>query len=467
MSGMNRRHFLKHVAAASALALPGMEFVRTIQANAQTLRRNNKSVIVLWMQGGPATIDIWDLKPGQPTGGEFRPISTAATGVQISEHMPKVAEQMRNLAIIRSLSTSEGDHNRGTQLMHTSYTPNPAIAFPTIGSIMAKVGTDRELNPAYRPVSLPAYLTIGGGGMGNGGGFLGMNYAPFGVQNPGTPPENIRAPGTLGGSDEDRLDRMQRRRRLFSEIEDQFMYGRVPHLSAGMAYTSESERNAKLAERAKFADASKAHRDVYYKAFSLVASKEGEVFDLKKEPVKMMEEYGAAGMGANNFGRSAILARRLVEAGVSAVELSLGGWDTHNATFNAHSTRLQPPLDKAMASLTKDLKDRGMLDNTVIVWMGEFGRTPRINANNGRDHWSRSWSVVVGGGAIRGGQAYGATTNDGMDVARDRVNIGDVFATIYRGLGIDPDNQVRDAIGRPFRIAGMNGRPIPALVGNA
>jgi hypothetical protein len=467
MSGMNRRHFLKHVAAASALALPGMEFVRTIQANAQQLRRNNKSVIVLWMQGGPATIDIWDLKPGRPTGGEFTELQTAAQGVRISQHMPKVAEQMRNLAIIRSLSTSEGDHNRGTQLMHTSYTPNPAIAFPTIGSIMAKVATDREQVPNYQPISLPAYITIGGGGMGGGGGFLGMNYAPFGVQNPGTPPENIRAPQSLG-TGTDLEDRVRRRQRLFYELEDQFMFGRVPHLSAGMAYTSQSERDAKLAERAKFSDASKAHRDVYYKGFSLVASKEGQVFDLKSEKPKDMEDYGAAGMGANNFGRSAILARRLIESGVSAVELSLGGWDTHNATFNAHSTRLQPPLDKAMGTLVKDLVQRGMWQNTVVVWMGEFGRTPRINANNGRDHWSRCWSVVVGGGAIRGGQAIGATDADGMDVARDRANIGDVFASIYRGLGIDPDNQVRDAIGRPFRIAGMNGRPIPGLfTGNA
>src|SRR5262249_52209735 len=169
-------------------------------------------------------------------------------------------------------------------------------------------------------------------------------------------------------------------------------------------------------ERARFADASKAHRDIYYKGFSLVASKEGQVFDLKDEKTKLMEEYGAAGQGANNFGRSAVLARRLVEAGVSAVEISLGGFDTHNQTFQAHSQRLQPTLGRAMGALVRDLVDRGRWQDTVILWMGEFGRTPRINANNGRDHWSRSWSVVVGGGAIRGGQAFGATTADGMDV---------------------------------------------------
>src|SRR5207248_11449866 len=201
-------------------------------------------------------------------------------------------------------------------------------------------------------------------------------------------------------------------------------------------------------ERNQFADASRAHKEVYQKAFSLVVSTEGDVFNFRGEPQRVLDEYGTS-----MFGRSALLARRLVEAGVSAVEINLGGWDTHNQTFQAHSTRLQPTLDRAMGTLVRDLSDRGMLRNTAIVWMGEFGRTPRINQNNGRDHWARSWSVVVGGGGIRGGRVHGATTADGMDIARDRVNIGDVFATIYRGLGIDPANQVRDPIGRPFAIA--------------
>ncbi len=453
---MDRRHFLKHAAACSALAVPGLEFVRNIKANAQTLRRNNKSVIIMWMGGGPATIDIWDLKPGRPTGGEFREIATTGQGVRISEHMPRVAEQMRNLAIIRSLSTSEGDHNRGTQLMHSSYTPNPAIAFPSLGAIAAH---EVPKLAGYSDISLPNYITVGGGMNGTSPGFLGMNYSPFTVQNPGTPPENIRAPGSLGAAGSPELeDRIQRRRRLFYELEDQFMFGRAPHIATPGASLAD-----RLKDRARFADASKAHRDIYYKGFSLVASKEGQVFDLKGENPKLMERYGAAGAGASQFGRSAILARRLVEAGVSAVEMSLGGWDTHNQTFQAHSQRLQPTLDRAMGGLVEDLVQRGMWQNTVLVWMGEFGRTPRINQNNGRDHWARCWSVVVGGGAIRGGQAYGATDADGMDVARDRVNVGDVFATIYRALGIDPTNQVRDAIGRPFAIAGMNGRPINAL----
>src|SRR5436853_4129265 len=152
---LNRRHFMKHVAGYSALALPGIEFVRNINANAQELRRQNKSVIIMWMGGGPATIDIWDLKPGRPTGGEFSEINTSASGVRISEHMPKTAEVMNHLNIIRSFTTTEGDHGRGTQLLHTSYTPNPAIAFPSMGSVAAH---EIPKLTGYREISLPNYM---------------------------------------------------------------------------------------------------------------------------------------------------------------------------------------------------------------------------------------------------------------------------------------------------------------------
>jgi Protein of unknown function (DUF1501) len=440
-TGMNRRHFLKHVAAYSALAVPGVQFVRTINANAQELRRNNKSVIIMWMGGGPATIDIWDLKPGRPTGGEFRPIPTSAPGVMISQHMPKVAEQMRHLAIIRSLTTTEGDHNRGRQLMHTSYTPNPALAFPSLGAIMAH---EAPRLGGYREISLPNYVSVGGPA--DGPGFLGMNYAPFTVQNPGQPPENISAPASLGGSVDEKMERIRRRQRLFFTMEDQFMNERAPHLVGE--------------NRAKFADPTKAHSELYGKGFKLVASKEGKVFELKGENPKLLEEYGAAGTMNSGFARSAVVARRLVESGVSAVELSLGGWDTHGQNFQALANRQLPQLDRAMGTLVKDLVDRGLWGNTVLVWMGEFARTPRINQNAGRDHWARCWSIVVGGGGIKGGQAYGSTDQDGMAVATNPTRIGEVFASIYRGLGIDPANQVRDSIGRPFPIASAtNNRP--------
>jgi hypothetical protein len=441
-TGMNRRHFLKHVAGYSAMALPGLQFLRTIQANAQQMRRNNKSLIIMWMGGGPATIDIWDLKPGRPTGGDFRPMDTAAPGVQICEHMPRTAAQMRNLAIIRSLTTTEGDHNRGTILMHTGYTPNPALNFPSIGAVVSQQGPQMQ---GYQSISLPTYISIGGGQMAAGPGFLGMNYAPFTVQNPGSPPENLTA-RNLQGSQMEKMERVHRRQRFFYDLENTFVGSQADHLN-----TPE--------ERAKMSDASKAHKEVYQKAFSLVASKDGDVFSFKGEPQRVLDEYGTS-----QFGRSALLARRLVEGGVSAVELSMGGWDTHGQNFNALRTRQLPPIDQGIGALVKDLVDRGMWQNTVLLWMGEFGRTPRINQNAGRDHWARCWSILLGGGAIRGGQVYGSTDEDGMSVANNPVRISDVFATVYRALGIDPTTQVRDPIGRPFNISGENGRPVAALL---
>jgi hypothetical protein len=439
---MNRRHFLKHVAGYSLMAAPALQFLRTIHANAQTMRRNNKSLVIMWMGGGPATIDIWDLKPGRPTGGTFTEINTTAQGVRICQHMPRTAEQFRNLIAIRSLTTTEGDHNRGTQLMHTAYTPNPAIAFPSIGSVVAQQG---PMLQGYQDISLPTYVTVGGGRMAEGPGFLGMNYAPFTVQNPGTIPQNMGAPGFLGGTAAEKLERVRRRQRLFMTLEDNFMGGRAPHLESPE-------------DRAKFSDASKAHKEIYGKGFSLVASKDGQVFEFKGESQRSLDDYGTS-----QFGRSCLLARRLVEAGVSAVEVSLGGWDTHGQNFQALSTRQLPPLDQGMGTLVKELVERGMWQNTVVMWMGEFGRTPRINQNAGRDHWARCWSIVVGGGAFRGGQAYGSTDDDGLSVAQNPVTIGDVFASVYRALGIDPSTAVRDPIGRPFPIAGLTGRPINGL----
>ncbi len=379
--GMNRRHFLKHVAGYSMMALPGIEFLRVIQGSAEQLRRNNKSLIIMWMGGGPATIDIWDLKPGRPTGGEFKAIDTSASGVQISEHMPLTARQMRHLAIIRSLTTTEGDHARGTTLMHTAFTPNPAVQFPSIGAVTAQQG---PLLRGYQNISLPTYVTVAGGRGADGPGFLGMNFAPFNVQNPGTAPENLQ-PRVPGNANE-KMERIHRRQRLFYDIENGFMADRAPDLK-----TAE--------DRAAFTDASKAHKEIYQKGFSLVANRDGSVFNFQGESQATLAAYGTT-----PFGRSCLLARRLVEAGVSAVEVNHGNWDTHGQNFTALRTRQLPPLDQGMSALVKDLVDRGMWQNTVVLWMGEFGRTPRINQNAGRDHWrgaGLSWSAAAPSRAAR------------------------------------------------------------------
>jgi hypothetical protein len=418
----NRRHFLKHVAGMSALALPGLQFVQRLAAAAPALKKDNKSLIVLWMSGGPPTIDIWDLKPGSPTGGEFKPIPTSVSGIEISEHMPMVAKQMKHLAIIRSLVTNEGDHNRGRILMHTSRVPSPITTYPSIGAVASYNLTPKDL-------ALPGFISIGRPA--DGPGFLGMNYAPFTVQNPGQPPENIRLPNQLG-ADAEAKGRIDRRHSLLMEVEGEFIKGK-----RGEAATS--------------------HRDIYNKAFSLVASPLGKVFSLDTEKQSLKEEYGN-----NGFGQGCLLARKLVEAGVTCVEVDLGGWDLHAGIFPALKNQRLPTLDKAMAALVKDLVTRGLWKNTVVVWMGEFGRTPRINQNAGRDHWARCWSVVVGGGSIKGGQVFGATDADGMSVKGDQTaSVGDLFATVYKGMGLDPALQIRDSVGRPLPIA--VGKPISAL----
>lgn len=451
--GMNRRHFLKHVVTASTLAVPGMQFWQGLRAAAPTLKKDNKSVIILWMGGGPATIDLWDLKPGEQTGGEFKPIKTPASGVEISEVLPTVASQFKHLSIVRSLVTNEGSHERGTTLMNTGRVPNPVVQYPALGATASSLLTDKNL-------PLPGFIGVGGTAQRIGPGFLGMMYAPFTVQNPGQPPQNIKSPG-LGNANETDA-RLLRRLSLFSSVEDHFNQSAFPHLRSTKPRRTAAERIKAEQEEAALREAAgspaQAHAAIYKKAFDLTISPLRTVFEVKNEPANVLEAYGGA---RNNFGMGCLLARKLVEQGVTAVEVDLGGWDTHNGNFNKLRSDLGPKLDKGMGALVRDLVDRGMWKNTVVVWMGEFGRTPRINQNAGRDHWARCWSIVLGGGAIQGGQIFGATNKDGMDIQGDKATIGDVFATLFKGLGVDPGTKVRDNLGRPLEIA--DGKPLKGL----
>ena len=427
----DRRHFMKHAAAGAAVTVPGLSFLQQLKAKAPELKKKQKSLIILWMGGGPATIDLWDMKPGSPNGGEHKPKPTAASGIEITEHLPKVAAQFKNLSIIRSLNSQEGDHARGTFIMNTGKQRSPILDFPSIGSVL---GYHQALDPeAAKNADIPSFISVGGGQV--GAGFLGMKYAPFTVQNPGQPPENVSS----AVAD----DRTVRRAAIFERLEGGLVQndGKKPVM-----------------------DAAQAHKEVYEKALSLVVSSRKEVFNLEKEidgktiDAKLKEEYGAAGTGANGFGRGCLLARKLVEAGVACVEVSLGGWDMHNNIFPTLATQRLPVLDKGMGTLMKDLDQRGKLKDTVVVWMGDFGRTPKINQNAGRDHYPRAWSVVVGGGNIKGGVAYGATDKDGTAATENPTMITDVYGTIYRALGIDPTPEqnasVRDNLGRPYYVAG-------------
>jgi uncharacterized protein (DUF1501 family) len=419
-SGMSRRHFMRHL-AASAATIPALDFIAHVQANAAELKKRQKSCILMWMSGGPPTIDIWDLKPGSKNGGEFQPISTKGD-LQISEHMPKTAQVMDNLSVVRAMSTREADHGRGRYYMHTAYVPNPTVVHPAFGSVVSY-----ELGTKRKELEIPAFVSIGGGG--SSPGFMGMSHAPFLVDNSGS----IRnaSMGDLGP------DRLEQRLSMLGVVEDNFI---------------NSQRG----------ESGQAHKDIYKKAVNLMTSKQMAAFKVADEKKEILDMYspapagGAGGMmgGGNQFGRSLLMARRLVEAGVPFVEVDFGGWDLHANVFQTLKTQRLPALDAGIAGLTADLKQRGMLDDTVLVWMGEFARTPRINQDVGRDHWAASWSVMIGGGGLKGGIAVGETDADGTSVASSKsYQPGDIWATVAHALGIPLDTVHTSKRGRPMKIA--------------
>ena len=404
--GMSRRHFMSHLAGATAMTIPALTMGNTIRAHAADLKKRGKSAIMLWMSGGPSTMDIWDLKPGASTGGTFRPIRT--TGVmEICEHMPLTANVMDKLSIIRSMSTREADHMRGRYYMHTGYVPNPNIEHPSYGAVLA-----HELEDQRPDLEIPPFVSVGGGS--TGPGFLGMAYAPFVVNS------NGQVRNLDMGLDEQRL--MQRMAAL-DLVEKQFI----------------SQNRGSAADD---------HQKILKKTLNLMTSAQMDAFKVNKEPKEVQDKYGTT-----PFARGCLMARRLVEAGVPFVEVDLGGWDNHNDIFRTLSTQKLPELDKAMSALVTDLDERGMLEDTAIIWMGEFSRTPRINGNSGRDHWARSWSVVVGGGGMKGGLAVGKTNDDGTSVETDPYTSQDVMASVCKGLGISLETTFTSKSGRPMKIA--------------
>lgn len=404
--GMSRRHFLQHLAGASAMAATALSFGHSLRLHAADLQKRRKAAILLWMSGGPPTIDMWDLKPGAPTGGPFRPISTSGD-VQISEHLPMTAKVMHHLAIVRSMSTREADHNRGRYYMHTGYVPNPNIEHPSYGSVIA-----HELIDQRPELEIPPFIAIGGGSVGPG--FLGMAWAPFTVDSNG------------------------RIRNLEMGVDERRLYQRLEALALIETGFIQQNRGA----------AADDHRKVIQKTVNLLTSSQMQAFRVEQEPQAVRDRYGNT-----PFGRGCLMARRLIEVGVPFVEVDMGGWDLHNNTHATLTNNLLPNLDRAMSALVEDLEVRGLLQDTVIIWMGEFGRTPRINANAGRDHWARSWSVVVGGAGLKGGIAVGATNEDGTRVETEPYSSEDLMATVCKALGISLETTFTSRNGRPMKIA--------------
>lgn len=414
---IGRRDFLRSVSLAGvgggALASPALAWTDLVSAKADELRRQGRACILLWMQGGPSQFETFDPKPGHANGGETKALDTSVSGVRFADNLPKLAALADRLAVVRSLSTREGEHQRATYLMHTSYLPTASVQYPAMGAVVA-----HEIKDAA--CELPAFVRIGPNPAGGNGGFLGTGYDAFTIGAPGRAPDNAR-PATDA-------PRFQRRLALLGKLQ-------------GAAGISGQED----------------HRQLYDDAARMILSPRMEAFNLEGEPAAVRDAYGRT-----PFGSACLLARRLLEAGVTFIEATLGGWDTHDNNFERSRT-LCGQLDQPFAALLEDLGQRGLLDTTLVVWMGEFGRTPRINPRAGRDHYPRAFSAALAGGRVRGGQVIGATDDAGETVKDRPVSEKDLFQTIYTSLGIDPHKEHMSPIGRPIKIVD-GGQPVSELL---
>ena len=430
----SRRDLLR-IAAASVGGASCSGWLPRIAAAAEAQAANGKrppnACILLWMSGGPSQMETFDPKPGHRNGGPTKAISTAVTGVQIAHNLPGIAKQMNDVSIIRSMKTREGDHGRATQLMMTGYRPmGGAVDYPVLGSMVAQ-----RLKSAESP--LPGYVAVSPFRLGNlGSGFLGPEHAPLIVSGASNDP-TARANLTVENLDPVgvKADQMEERQQLLKMMRSKVPGGAIAALK---------------------------HESVYQQAMRMVETRGEGAFNLDEEPAKLRDQYGR-----NRFGQGCLLARRLVERGVPFVEVTLdatsgGSWDSHLNNFRTVSS-LCETLDPAWSTLLSDLRDRGLLESTLVVWMGEFGRTPRINPNSGRDHFPDAWSVALSGGPINGGQVIGKTSKDGMEVTDRPINAAHFFATILESIGIDSssENQMGD---RPIPMVD-NGNPIKELLG--
>ncbi len=415
--GVSRRDFLK----VGALGMGGLSLPGLLQAEKISGARNpQKAIIMVYLAGGPSHMDTFDLKEDASAEyrGEFASIPTKAPGVRICEYLPGIAAQMDQCSIIRSIADTVNAHSSYHCMTgRPQRGPQPVGGWPSMGSVLAKVQGDHE--------GTPGYVNMGGGI--KGGGFLGSAYGGF----------------SSGGKGRYDMSRQ-------SSIKDDRYAARKGLLDTFDKFRRDCDASGMMNGF-----------DVFnQQAFDIITSQRlAKALDLKNEEPKTVARYGR---DCKNF----LLARRVVEAGARFVTLSTGGWDTHSKNFTSlRNTRL-PNLDKGVSNLIQDLRDRSMLDDvTVVVW-GEFGRTPRVNGNAGRDHWPRVMSVLLAGGGMKNGQVIGATDPKGGEPADRPVYLGEVFATLYRNVGIDvTKTQLRDLSGRPQFLVDNGHEPIDELVG--
>lgn len=403
---LSRRTFLRGLTAGAGTA--ALSWKDNVVLNAEELRKRGMACILLFMTGGPSQLETFDPKPGQETGGPTKAIATAVPGIQIAEGWAHTAKAMKEIALIRSMTNKEGAHPRAQYQLHTGYIPSGGVKYPTFGSIAA-----HELGNAE--FDLPHFVSVGNAAGSIGSGFLGMNVAPFVVNNPQQMPNNVQLPRNVSEQ------RFGRRLDLLQDLQDDF---------AANGGANRVDDN----------------KVVVQNAARLVRSPRLKAFDLSQETDAVRDRYGRT-----QFGQGCLLARRLVEEGVTFVEVESANWDTHQDNF-AGVARLRDQVDPGMAALIGDLKERGMLDRTLVIWMGEFGRTPTINPRNGRDHYPRAFSVALAGGGVKGGRVIGSTTADGRDVAERKVTVPDLFCSFCKSLGINPRKENRGPFNRPIKI---------------
>ena len=401
---LSRRGFLRGVGLGAA-GLSAVSFTDLMALQADELRKRQMSCILLWMAGGPSQFETFDPKPGHENGGETKAIETAVPGIQIAEDWEQTAKVMKDVALIRSMTNKEGNHERAAYQLHTGYIPSGSVKHPTSGaspraSWATPGSTCRTSSASAARPSAPASSA--------------RRSSRSRSRTRSSPPATSRSRSPR--------ERFSRRLGLLGALE-----------KSGFAQSGGADRV-------------RDHQAVYRQTAGMVLSPRMKAFDLEGEDPALRDAYGQ-----NPFGQGCLLARRLVETGVTFVEVRMNGWDTHNQ-MKDRIGKLSGQVDPALATLITDLKNRGMLDRTLVIWMGEFGRTPRINPNAGRDHFPRVFNVALAGGGIKGGQVIGASADDGTEVKDHPVTVTDLLTTFCHSLKIDPTKENMSSVGRPIKI---------------
>jgi hypothetical protein len=391
---------------------------RLLADQADRQRQPAQSVILLWLAGGPSQLETFDPHPGTAIAGDSKAIPTAVKGVELGAGLDGLAEIMQSVSLVRSLVSKEGDHERGTYFMKTGHRPDPTVVHPSIGAICC-----HEL-PVGK-TEIPRHISILPSQWPSRGGFFGAEYDAFKTDDPARKLPDLTS---LVAPERD-----NQRVQDLEVVERAFARGRGKRVESTL------------------------HRDTLGRARVMMTSEQLAAFDIGREADRLQKAYGRT-----PFGRACLAARRLIEVGVRCVEVTLDGWDSHVNNHGIHQERIAI-LDPAMSTLIRDLKERGLLERTVVLAMGEFGRTPRINKAGGRDHWPNGFTVALAGGAIRGGQVIGATDPEGLQDPIQPTAVADIHATVLTALGLDPLKENITPVKRPIRLS--QGRPIQALLG--